>query len=354
MSVATSETIIPVSDGRSAMAHFVDHLEAEHGIVFERRTDGAFRFERDGMQLELQPERRGLLVRIGAPTEGGLIFMKEGLAKHVAEMDPAAAANIRWRGETATEGEFPLNFKVLQVVRSREVFAGLQRVTLAHHDVSDLAVGGVHVKLMLPRTTERPPIWPRMSANGTPRWPEGEDKLHARLVTLRHVRVGAGEVDIDLVRHDGGLISDWACHAGAGSTVGIMGPAGQTLPPPADRVFLAADGTGIAALARLIEQLRAGIAGDAVVAVPQDDDAERYLPETGLRLHAIHPSRFESEIQEVARKLTSALRPQYAFFAGEFQNAQDLRRFFKKELCLDKHSQISTAYWRRGVEGFED
>ncbi|MEM1049277.1 MAG: siderophore-interacting protein [Pseudomonadota bacterium] len=353
MTKTVSDTVIPVADGKALMALFIAHIRDEHEIELEETGDGTRFFEQEGFRLDLRSDPRGLYVRIEGPNANDLVFLKEEIAGHVAEIDATAAGNIRWSGETAQEGALPANFKVLQVVSTSEVFPGLYRVTLSHDDVSSLAAGGVHLRLMMPLDRSRTPVWPRMAANGAPVWPQDENRLHARFVTLRSVRPAHGEVDIDIVCHRGGLISDWAQKANKGQTVGVMGPAGNTvIPADATRICLAADGTGLASVARLMETLPDGVEGDVVVAFASAGDARDYLPEGPLRLHAIEPARFDAEIGAAVRDLTRDTSIHYAYFAGEFENAQDLRRYYKTHLGLDKTRQISTAYWRRGVPGY--
>ncbi|MEM9439912.1 MAG: siderophore-interacting protein, partial [Pseudomonadota bacterium] len=224
MDDVSSETIIPVSDPAAMMGMFIQHIKDDHGMEFDIADDGLHFLEHDGFGLAFKPEPQGLLVRIKGPNPGVLIFFKEEIVSHVAEVDQTAADNIRWSGETAEVGALPGNFKVLRVKSSRRIFSGMQRVTLTHEDVASLADHGIHLRLMMPLDAERTPIWPRMAENGTPRWPQGDDKLHARFITLRHVRPNEGEVDIDIALHDGGLISSWAEQAKDGQTVGVMGP----------------------------------------------------------------------------------------------------------------------------------
>ncbi len=346
-----AETIIPVADSNAAMSVFVDHIVKDHDLSFDKTPDGAWVLQHDDFGLTFKPESRGLYVKISGPSANILVFFKESIAEHVGGIDATAAANIRWSGETAEVGDLPPNFKVLAVKQSRELFAGMQRVTLGHDDVGSLTADGVHLRMMMPLDPARTAVWPHMAANGAPAWPQGEDKLHARFITLRHVRPDDGAVDIDIVHHDGGLISDWATQATPGQTVGVMGPAGAAELKHETGLFLAADGTGIPAVARLMETASADATGDVVVAMPPGYDAASYFPETNLRLHPIAADRFEDDIVETATRLTAPGETAYAFFAGEFRNAQDLRRMFKQRLNLDKTTQISTAYWRRGAPG---
>ncbi|MEM7529595.1 MAG: siderophore-interacting protein [Pseudomonadota bacterium] len=346
----TSDTIVPVADPAHLIALFVDHIREDHDMLLDTAADGSRYLDQDGFRLEMRAEDAGLHVKITAPNGGALGFFKEELVNHVAEIDPEAARKIRWSGETSAVGALPPNFKVLEVVGGREIFSGLLRVTLRHEDAASLGTGGIHLRLMMPLRRDRQPVWPRMGENGAPVWPTGDDTLHARFITLRHVR--RGEVDIDIADHDGGLIAEWARAASPGGAVGVMGPAGETKLPVNSGLFLAADATGIAAVARMMEAAGTDIEGRLVVAAPSLAEARHYLPASRLSIEALPSTRFEDEIVGRAKALTRTDHTQYAFFAGEFQNAQDLRAHFKRGLGLAKTRQLSTAFWRRGVPGF--
>lgn len=49
-----------------------------------------------------------------------------------------------------------------------------------------------------------------MRENGLVEWPQGDDKLETRVYTLRQVRAGSGEIDVDFVLHETGCAADWA------------------------------------------------------------------------------------------------------------------------------------------------
>ena len=133
--------------------------------------------------------------------------------------------------------------------------------------------------------------------------------------------------------------------------VGVMGPIGSARLKCSQNLFLAADGTGLGMVARLLEAAPDDATGTVVVAVPKDCDIASYFPKTRLSIITVDPEKFEQEVFDLAVDLTEPGKTGYAFFAGEFQNAQDLRKMFKGRLGLDKNTQLSTAYWRRGVPG---
>ncbi|MGD1883903.1 MAG: siderophore-interacting protein [Paracoccaceae bacterium] len=347
-----TDTVIPTDQPGQILIAFEAHISGDHGLDLKSTKDGGRFIEHEAFRVDFKVQDTGLYVKIKGPNESALIFFKEEIAHHVAELDERAAGAIRWRGENSKPGDLPPNFRVLEVVKSKEIFRGMQRVTIKMPDRDDMLGQGLHVRLMLPSRPGRDPVWPRMGENGSPIWPQGDDKLHARYVTIKNVRADVAEIDLDIVRHAGGLISLWAQQAEPGQFIGAMGPAGMDQLPKATTYFLAADGTGLPAIARLLATIDQASKGSVVVAAPDDCDLQTYFPDTHLEVRCVDPDDFPEQIQAIAEEMTEPGRTEYAFFAGEFDNAQALRKHFKGMLGLGKERQLSTAYWRRGMAGF--
>ena len=220
---------------------------------------------------------------------------------------------------------------MLTVLDSRELFAGMQRVTLLYPGIAANAHEGAHLRMFIP------------TPDGTP---------HARYMTMKQIDLTAQTVSIDIVHHSDGPISQWSQSVSQSDMIKVTGPAGMLTLPKAQRYFLAADRTGLPCIARYLETLHPDSTGDVVVAAPHDCDLGHYFPTTNLTVHPISPDVFEAEVLKKALALTKPGCTDYAFFAGEFQNAQALRRHFKDELGLNKLSQVSASYWRRNRPGF--
>ncbi|MFG5379942.1 DUF2218 domain-containing protein [Yoonia sp. R2-816] len=349
---AETNTIVPTPHAAEMLSAFVYHLSEDHDIDFRKEADGSHVVEQTGFRVSFQEADDGLLVSIRAPHKGALVFFKEEVAKHVSEVDPAAALAMRWSGETTKDGDLPPNFRILTVLSSREIFAGMQRVTVRMPGLADVAYEGLHLKLMLPSVAGRAPVWPRMGANGAPVWPTGLDALHARYMTIVAARPEAEEIDLDMVRHSDGLVSLWARNAAAGDEIGAMGPAGMQGLPEVERYLLAADLTGLPSAARIIETLPEGATGDLVVSTPENCDLSDYLPKSNLRVHRLAPGVFEAEAIPLLAKLAEQCAPQQAWFAGEFEGAQAARKLFKGRCGLAKGEQLAVAYWRHAHPGF--
>ncbi|MEM7526797.1 MAG: hypothetical protein AAF416_03855 [Pseudomonadota bacterium] len=92
--------------------------------------------------------------------------------------------------------------------------------------------------------------------------------------------------------------------------------------------------------------------GHPVAATPSLADARDDLPTSRPSIETLLPMRFGEEIARRAKALTRPYVTQYAFFAREFQKAQDLRAHFKRDLGPGKTGQLSTELCRGGVPGF--
>jgi len=345
----TTEATIPTALGAGIVKASVDEF-SRHGIDVHRLSDSVTRFVYLDCSMELTQALGRLHVRIETPSENLLSFLREEFVERVEEIDPALAQRVRWSGEIAV-GERPGNFRILKAVARQEIFPGLVRVTLRGSDVAALNEDGIHVRLLMPLKRGRDPVWPKLGANGRTIWPEAEDALHARFVTIRSLRIDSQEIDVDIAHHSGGLISDWAALQGDDKPVGVIGPGGDAKLPETNGVVLAGDATGLPAIARLIASVGGEVEGMVIGAAPTQAALEDYLPSRRMRVIAIHPEEFDATAAQVALAYGRERRIVYGWFAGEFTTAQSMRTIFKEAFSLDKHSQLSVGYWRKGVPG---
>lgn len=345
---------VAVPNPASAFKQLCEHI-AEHGIEAQRLGDRGIRFTHEGCTLEFSHDDAELDISINAPSQNMLFFLKEAAASHIAEIDAVAGAGIRWSddaGSGVEAGGRPLNFRELRLIESRDVLSNMVRLTLTGDNISDLGVDGLHVKLMLSANGQVNPTWPTVAANGVTVWPDGENALHVRYFTLRHVRLGDNCVDIDVVKHVGGKVADWASTAKIGDRIGVMGPGGGGIPEFDGRLLLSGDETALPAIARIIESLPPDRPCDLVIGMADDDKLEDYLSfGSQVAIHRLDSSVFNSRAVEVLHEVAEQNgRPAYAWFGGEFDTANAVRRLFKGEFGLTKGDQLSVAYWQRGRE----
>lgn len=349
-------TSVAAPDAAEIFRDLVEHL-SESDVAGERLSDRSLRFEREGCRLDFSHDDSALTVDIAAPDANMLYFLKEAAAGHIAEINPAVGKSLVWSDDLPSRSESgrPSNFHELTLAERREVYPGMMRLTLTGQGIDALGSGGLHVKLMRPVRDDVEVRWPEVAENGVTQWPKGDHRLHVRYFTLRHVRMERGEVDIDVVRHDGGKISDWAAQASVGDRIGIMGPAGDAeLPRNARRVFLCGDETALPAIARLVSGAAAPVSGQALIALPAGVRAEAYLPPTTFDVRTLPRTEFSARCVNAARDLIGAEGPDFAWFGGEAADANAMRAVFKHELGLAKGRQLSVAYWRQGEAGRAD
>lgn len=179
-----------------------------------------------------------------------------------------------------------------------------------------------------------------------------------RHYTVRRVHEGGRMFDIDFVVHGHGVASSWAERAEPGHVVGVFTHdhphSYYSAPRDAAVQILVADATGLPGLARICEQLDAGVRVTAIIEVPSADDilsltsdAEldvRWLTGSG---NGLAPSR----LAEAVAAIGEPNEPWYAWVACEASESRAIRRDLRKRLgsARDRHHAI--GYWAAGASG---
>ncbi|MEM8796392.1 MAG: siderophore-interacting protein [Pseudomonadota bacterium] len=354
---AQAKTSVPLKNVSTAFDHLIDHI-LEHGLPDERFSERHVRFSFENCTIDFLHDDHALQVEVRAPSDNMLFFLKEAAAAHIMGIDKAAGADLRWNDANSTNDGTgrPINFRELTVTKRSEVFPGMIRVTLTGENISGLGLDGMHVKLMRPASpAATEPTWPSVLPNGVTSWPEGDEQLHVRYFTLRHVREEAGEVDIDIVQHKDGMISDWAIEAMPGDRIGVMGPGGGTVPDVDQSLLVSGDQTALPAIARILESLPDHVTGLCVVALPDGMQWSDYLPASKLDMVQIETNAYPQSCLTIYRDAhANGFSPDYGWFAGEFETANAMRAFFKGDLKLPKGRQMSVSYWEKGKRGRAD
>ncbi|WP_196223429.1 siderophore-interacting protein [Roseibium sp. RKSG952] len=349
----TASSSIALENAHCVFEALLSHMR-EHEVVLEQNADHAFTIHTGDNRIEVAVQDQNLDLRVAATSPSSLHFLKEAAVLHLAELDGSAAETMRWFGEGAAfdrNDARPVNFQLVQFVSRTDLSDGMIRLRLKCGDQFEaLWDGGIHVKLMLPKTPGRTPVWPSIAANGTTVWPQGEDALHVRYYTIRRVFPGLREIEVDVVSHPGGAVSDWAQTVSPGAEIGLMGPAGGETPDQNAHVMIIGDQTALPAIYRMLEDLPASVTGHVIGAADGLNELVAYLPETALTLHAIPESAFAEQVVGRADELAREGTPTFAWFAGEYRNAQDLRKLFKRSFGLGKGAQYAFTYWRKGQE----
>ncbi|WP_143664072.1 siderophore-interacting protein, partial [Streptomyces murinus] len=128
-------------------------------------------------------------------------------------------------GHRPEKVRYPIRVRRTEVVRTTTVGAGLLRVTLGGPGTEGFEAHSPidHVKLLFPEP------------DGSLRLPEPDGDLlkwprpapTSREYTVRRYDPEAGEIDIDIAPHEGGLASDWAQRVRPGAVLHVAGPPGD-------------------------------------------------------------------------------------------------------------------------------
>ena len=150
-----------------------------------------------------------------------------------------------------------------------------------------------------------------------------------------------GELVVDIVVHDEGLVTQWAQGACVGDVVGISDPRGSfQLPDGASWVLLVGDLTALPAIGRISESTDLPVA--AYVETP-DGAVPDYVaaPVTWLE----PPGPVESGLADLVAGLSWPEGAGYFWMAGESAQMRAIRRHLRHDLQLPSSAYDVMGYW---------
>lgn len=182
-----------------------------------------------------------------------------------------------------------------------------------------------------------------------------------RAYTLRHVRQGVGEVDIDFVVHvdaDGksGPASQFALTAAPGAEVGFLDQgAGFTPDHPHDWTLLVGDESALPAIAGICAGLPDAARGIAFVEVPTKGDRLDFPAPVGMDVRWFFREEAAGEQPGVGALALEALRAAelptgdvHAHCIGESSLATGARRHLVVDRGVPKRHADFVGYWKQG------
>lgn len=345
-----------IDDPKTAFSKLNAHI-LEHGVEAHAESDSRieYRFGEQAIILSHDPAR--LIVELEGPSEGAMVFLRQAAAEHFAELVAETGADLvmEW-DEGAVERGLPPNFQEIRFQSLQRLAPGMARLTFAVDEIDALQGREIHFRVFIPTSPHREPVWPVLEPSGLLSMPEGEDELDIRYYTVRAVNTDKGTFDMDIVLHGEGAMTRWVDQVKPGARLGIMGPAGGFLPPAADFMLIGGDMTALPALSRMLEEMPDHSCGQAVLCIPEGFSEKPYsrAPD-GMTVDVLEGVQGQLELEARIKSVSVPKDAKVsAWFAGEFDQAQAMRKYFKGTLGLKKDGQLSTAYWRRGVAGNED
>ncbi len=176
----------------------------------------------------------------------------------------------------------------------------------------------------------------------------GDHKLR-RNYSIRAIRPHIDEIDIDFILHADGLAVDWARAAQPGDEL-VWGDVDGSYCPPADTDWrlIVADGAGLPALARIVEELPTG--ARAIVVAEVFDEADRQTWQTAgdveiTWLHRSGAGRTPSRLAEAVRMFPEPPGRGYYWMAGETRTVRAVRRYLRHERGIARERYALTGYW---------
>ncbi|GAA2489210.1 siderophore-interacting protein [Streptomyces murinus] len=261
-------------------------------------------------------------------------------------------------GRRPEKVRYPIRVRRTEVVRTTTVGAGLLRVTLGGPGTEGFEAHSPidHVKLLFPEP------------DGSLRLPEPDGDLlkwprpapTSREYTVRRYDPQAGEIDIDIAPHEGGLASDWAQRVRPGAVLHVAGPPGGLIVPPVyDRYLLVGDITALPAIARWLEELPRDAKGWAFIEVADAAEQIELSAPAAVEVRWLHRGDRPAGTGDALERAVTAVpvakgERLYAWIAGEAGQIKPLRRWVRDELRLDRGDYEITGYWKRGIADFDD
>ena len=188
----------------------------------------------------------------------------------------------------------------------------------------------VRLRLRAPefRTTGVPDEWVALTAPG---------QFQTRYYTVRAIE--ADLLTIDVVIHEHGLVTEWAQTECVGDEVTLSAPKGSYLPPEdAQWVVLAADLTGLPAVARILETEPRPVLAYVEAPVGTEEAYPLSAPVTWLPAPASG-----SELAKTVEEIDFAATPGYFWMAGESAQMRDVRRWSRGR--FDAKHMTAMGYW---------
>ncbi|HEU5127699.1 MAG TPA: siderophore-interacting protein [Glycomyces sp.] len=258
---------------------------------------------------------------------------------------------------------FPIVLRRVSVARVRDLTPNMRRITLTGEELLEGRMGegferppfrslgfDDHVKLVVPPAEE--PL-PHIGTQEAHRFAWNPEVFaFTRDYTVRAWDREANTFDVDVVRHDHGLASDWAFRAEPGDEIHFAGPKSSALhQDEADWHLLVGDETALPAIGRWLETAPAGTRGRVIVEVPDEADRQQIHTAADVAIEWLvrggAPAGTGTLLLEAVRRTALPEGRVYAWCGGETKTIAPIRRHLRRDRALPKEDVEVVGYWRR-------
>ena len=168
---------------------------------------------------------------------------------------------------------------------------------------------------------------------------------------MRSWEADSGQLVLDVVVHEVGLVTEWAARDCVGETVTVTDPRGSfAMPDGASWLLLVGDLTALPAMARIAEGAPAGL---PVRIWAEAADAEElracgYLPEGPDVTWLAPPTEGASDLATVVEGIDWPAGEGYFWMAGESAQMRAIRKHLMRVRRLPSAAYDVMGYWRGG------
>jgi NADPH-dependent ferric siderophore reductase len=242
------------------------------------------------------------------------------------------------------------------VARTERVSPRLVRVTLTGPELDRLVIEqpGSSVRVLLPSPGEHELVVPRWNGNEF-LLPDGRRPAIRTFTPSLDGR--AGELDINVVIHGGGLASEWADAALGTEPAAVSGPGrGYVVDQDAPAFHVAGDETAIPAIGQVLAALPREALVQVVIEVV-DACAEIDLPahpQSSVRWVPLPPGKSPGDALVAQFQTADIPRGTRVWAAGEAASMQRIRRHLFEDRGLPRGDTSVRGYWKCGRTGDAD
>lgn len=286
-------------------------------------------------RVHFEKSRHGTRMTVSAGTPAELQLLTDLYAERIANIAPAVS--VEWDKKQA---QAPLNQTMATVLGVLPLSPNFARIRLAG-DFSAFAEPnvGLHFRFLLhPSQNE----WPFLDAGGLTQWPGGIKSWHRPPYTVRRISENAEWIDVDIVLHSGGRVTNWCDEVGPGDEVALHGPSGSKR-PKAKWLGLFGDETALPVILRILEDAPADTSGKAVIAIRDSKDAQTVSNGTGIEVTWVDMADTDALLNEL-RTLQLPPDERHVFFAAERAQSVAAREVMR-DLGLAQFECKAASYW---------
>ncbi len=292
--------------------------------------------------------RKGKAAAVGGDHFGGSRGHAPRPVATVLSMSAGPATRVRRE---------PPAFRAAVVARAERQTPHLVRVTLRGPDIADFEPPepGGSIRLLIPDTPGAELVIPVWDGNAFMHR-DGRRPVIRTLTPLRH-DPGTGELDVDVVLHGEGPLSDWAATAEPGQPAAVSGPGrGYSIDAAASGFVLAGDETAMPAIGQLVAALPLTTPATVIVDVAHPDARLTLTDRATVDVRWVdRPPGSAPGGALVAAVVECEITPDTrVWVAGEAAAVQRIRRHLFDDLGISRAHAMVRGYWKHGRAGTDD